>query len=113
MTVTVPVGPESYTTADVRRDHRSLTEDQAQHALDLAVVELNRELAGAYRTVPVVVYDDLVRRVVDAIVGVKRRPTNGGGQMGRTDQDAPAGPVRDYFGDPGVRATLAHYVAPL
>lgn len=86
--------------------------DEQQRVFDLAVETVNRELGGAYRDVPVIVYDDLVRKVAGAIVGSKRRPAGGNGQLTRAEQDAPSPATpRDYAAP--IRTELALYVVPL
>lgn len=109
----VPNAPVTVTEATLKASLK-LDDPAAAEVLRLAVVTVNRELTGAFRDVPVEVYDDMVRRVCGAIVADRRRPAGGGGQLTRTDQ--PAAPAttaapRDYATP--IRPTLALYVAPL
>lgn len=86
--------------------------DEQGDLYELATLTVNRELEGAFRDVPAEVYDDLVRRVAGAIVGARRRPAGGNGQLTRTEQSEPGPPApRDYAAP--IRAQLALYVSPL
>lgn len=110
----IPNAPASVTAEKVAQLF-NVEATTAAEVLQLAVTTLNRELAGAFRDMSQEVYDDLIRRIAGGIVGSRKRPAGGNGQLTRTDQaqpasSAPAGP-RDYLAP--ARQTLALYVAPL
>lgn len=113
MTVNVPEAPAGLTAADLAELLNIKGTGEPERVLALAVQTVNRELAGAFRDVPQDVYDDMVRKVAGAVVGSKRRPAGGSGQLSRADQDAPGPPAppRDYVAP--IAATLALYVSPL
>lgn len=77
--------------------------------LEVALAELRRAFADAFRPVPAATWDDCVLRVVGAVVGAKRRPSGGAGQLTKADVDGPPIP-RDYLA--GVRHIIAQYVVP-
>lgn len=113
MTVDVPEAPVGFTAAQVGSVFNVKTDAEQQRVFDLAVVTVNRALAGAFRSVDQQVYDDLVRRVAGAIANDKRRPMPaGGGQLTTVEQAAPNLPGRGDYLAP-VRGTLAQYVVPL
>jgi hypothetical protein len=109
----VPSAPISFDASDLATSLNVSAED-ADDVLQLAVTTLNRELTGAFRDVPQEVYDDMCRRIAGGIVGSRKRPAGGAGQLTRTDQPGQSAPTpapRDYVTP--VRPTLALYVAPL
>lgn len=113
MTVIVPEAPADLTAEQLATLLNIKDQGDAERVFQLAITTVNRELTGAFRDVPPNVYDDLVRKVAGAIVGSRRRPAAGSGQLSRADQDAPGQPAppRDYVGP--IRAELALYVSPL
>lgn len=111
MTVTVPESPATLTVPVVKSIFKIESDEEAQRVLDVAVTHVNRAFAGAFRTVDQITYDDVVRRVVGQVVGSKRRPTGGNGQLTRVENEQPVASPRDYLAP--VRSTLAQYVVPL
>lgn len=109
--ITVPDAPVNVTAENVVATFNVKTPDDAQRVLDLATVTVNRALAGAFRSMDQVTYDDVIRRVVGTIVGARKRPSGGNGQLTTVEQGNPAAIERDYLYP--VRSTLAQYVAPL
>lgn len=111
---TVPEAPASFD-AEQLAALLNVKAGDAGDVFALAVETVNRELTGAFRDVPQVVYDDLVRRVAGAIVGARRRPAGGNGQLTRTDQQHPSNAASPAPRDPvsPIRPTLALYVSPL
>lgn len=111
MTIIVPDAPVTVTAAVVKSVFNVKTDEDAQRVLDLATTYVNRALSGAFRTMDQITYDDVIRRVVGTIVGARKRPSGGNGQLTTVEQNAPAPVERDYLY--AVRSTLAQYVAPL
>ena len=109
--ITVPEAPVTLTAQTVQTVFNVKSAEEAQRVLDVAVSTLNRALAGAFRTVDQITYDDMVRRVVGAVIGSKRRPSGGNGQLTTVEADQPVAQSRDYLNP--VRSTLAQYVVPL
>lgn len=89
------------------------TKDQAeaQRCLDLAIAELDRATAEAFRTIPAATMDEMVLSVGQAAFDRRRTASNGGGQLAVDgSQQLPRTP-RDPLAS--VRSILAQYVVEL
>jgi hypothetical protein len=102
--------PETSVTAEQITARFKLTlEGEGERVLLLALTTLNTATIGAWRSIPVPVWDDFVIRTCGAIVAAKKLPSSGAGQETRADQGTPRpGGPRAYLA--GVRDELAQYV---
>lgn len=107
----IPNAPVTVTPAVVKSVFNTKTDEDAARVLELATATVNRALSGAFRAMDQGTYDDVIRRVCGTIVGARKRPTGGNGQLTTVEQNGPAHVERDYLY--AVRATLAQYVVPL
>lgn len=80
---------------------------EAERVLGVALDALYRATESVWRPVTVATWDDWILRVAGAVVGAKRRPSGGNGQLTTTDQGQAVAVPRDYLAP--VRAELANY----
>lgn len=105
----MPLIPVATVTAEQLQERLNLkTADEAARVLDVALTTLQRATEAVWRPVTVATWDDWIIRVAGAVVGAKRRPSGGAGQLTTTDQGQVVAPPRDYLAP--VRDELAQYV---
>lgn len=104
----MPLIPVATVTAAQLQERLNLkTLDDAQRVLDVALTTLQRATESVWRPVTVATWDDWIMRVAGAVVGAKRRPSGGNGQLTTTDQGQAVAVPRDYLAP--VRDELANY----
>lgn len=80
---------------------------EAERVLAVALAELQTATNAVWRPVAVATWDDWIVRVAGAVIGAKRRPSGGQGQLTTVEQGQAVAQSRDYLAP--VRADLALY----
>lgn len=103
--------PVTGITAEQLRASLNLKSDaDAAGILAVADDECRRAFSAAFRAIPQTTWDNCILRVAGAIVGAKRRPAGGAGQLTTAEQPEPVHAPRDYTAP--IRAIVANYAGP-